>query len=122
MSFPATYNIRYYSGDVFEFVIRPKTSAGDPFPISDSTFKALFYISTQRGGSPEQTVEASAVIVGNNIRCTITPSIGNLLQSGTNYFYDVSVENLTNENIVYTLLTGTINVTDDITSPTEGQE
>jgi hypothetical protein len=122
LSFPATYNIRYYSGDVFEFVIRPKTSAGDPFPISDSTFRALFYISSQRGGSSEQTIEASAVIVGNNVRCTITPTIGNILQSGVTYFYDVSVENLTNANVVYTLLTGTINVTDDITSPSEEEE
>jgi hypothetical protein len=121
LSFPATYNIRYYSGDVLEFIIRPKTSAGDPFPISDSSYTAYFYISTQRGGSPSLTIEASATIIGNNVRCTITPSIGNLLQAGTNYFYDVSVESLTNQNVVYTLLTGTISVTKDITSPGQGE-
>jgi hypothetical protein len=43
--------------------------------------------------------------------------VGNSLIPGTTYFYDVSIENQSDSNIVYTLLTGTILVTGDITTP-----
>lgn len=115
MSFPATYNIRYYAGDLFEFIIRPKTSSGDPFPISTSTYVAKFFIAPSRGGTSSATIEASAVINGNNVLCSITPFAGNQLSAGTTYFYDVSVQSLSDTNTVYTLLTGTISVTKDIT-------
>lgn len=119
MSFPATYNIRYYKGDLYQFLIRPKTGTGEPFPISDSTHDAFFYISTQRGGSAVNTVVASASIVEGNVLATIQPSVGNSLNGNTQYFYDVSVRGKSpNNNQVYTLITGTLSVTLDITGPT----
>jgi hypothetical protein len=117
MSFPANFNIRYYKGDLYQFVIRPKTSAGDPFPISDSTHTANFYISTSRGGASENTIEGSATIVAGNISATIFPSVGNQLSANTQYFYDVSVVKNSDPNELYTLLTGTISITADITEP-----
>lgn len=117
MSFPATYNIRYYKGDLYQFVIRPKTSAGEIYSIDSTTYDAYFRISTSRGGVSGSTVSASTSIGDNSVTCELRPSVGNSLVPGTNYFYDVSIEDKTNSNIVYTLLTGTITVTGDITTP-----
>jgi hypothetical protein len=36
---------------------------------------------------------------------------------GTTYYYDVSIEDKSDSNILYTLLTGTITVTGDVTTP-----
>lgn len=117
MSFPATYNIRYYKGDLYQFVIRPKTSAGDIYPIDDATYFAYFRISTERNGAPEDTVSGNTSISDNAVTCEIRPTIGNALVPGTTYFYDVSIEDKSDSSVVYTLLTGTITVTGDITTP-----
>jgi hypothetical protein len=117
MSFPATYNIRYYKGDLYQFVIRPKTSAGDIYPIDDETYFAYFRISTQRDGESGDTVSANTSIGDNAVTCELRPSVGNSLVPGTTYYYDVSIEDQSDSNIVYTLLTGTISVTGDITTP-----
>lgn len=117
MSFPATFNIRYYKGDFYQFVIRPKTSTGDPFPISDTTHDAFFYISTSRGGNSVNTKTALAEITDGNVVATIVPSLGNQLGSPTTWYYDVSIRKKTNTNELYTVVTGTISVTSDITSP-----
>jgi hypothetical protein len=117
MSFPANFNISYYKGDLYQFVIRPKTSAGDPFPISSSTHTPFFYISTSRNGPAENTIVAAASIDGGNITATIFPSEGNQLSPGTQYFYDVSVQKNTDPDEIFTLLTGTVSVTGDITEP-----
>jgi hypothetical protein len=116
MSFPATYNINYYKGDNYQFVIRPKTSAGDPFPISSTTHNTYFRISTSRGGSAEDTEQLTSNIVDGNVVATIQPS-DNVGQSSTSYFYDISVQKKSDAEEVYTLLTGTISVTKDITDP-----
>lgn len=116
MSFPAIYNIQYYKGDVYQFVIRPKQANGDPFPISDSTHNAFFRISTSRGGPIANTRNAQAVIENGNIIATIVPSLGSALSATTPYFYDVSVQGKPpNSDQIYTLLTGTLTVTQDIT-------
>lgn len=117
MSFPATYNIRYYKGDLYQFVIRPKTSAGDIYPIDDSTYYSYFRISTERNGPSGSTISADTSISDNAVTCELRPSIGASLTPGTTYYYDVSIQDKTNSNIVYTLLTGTISVTGDITTP-----
>jgi hypothetical protein len=114
MAFPATYNINYYQGDTYQFVIRPKTSAGEIFPITSTAYDAYFRIDTERGRTDGLGIEASAAISDNAVTCTLTPSVGNSLIAGTVYFYDVSIESKTDPNIVYTLLTGTINITADI--------
>lgn len=117
MSFPATYNIRYYKGDLYQFVIRPKTSAGDIYPIDSSTYDAYFRISTARNISASATVSGNTSIGDNAVTCELRPSVGNGLVPGTTYYYDVSIEDQTDPNVVYTLLTGTITVTGDITEP-----
>jgi hypothetical protein len=118
LSFPGTFNIRYYKGDLYQFTIRPKQSTGAPFPISSTTHNAYFYISPQRGGPLGQTIVGSAVIEGGNVVATIVPSIGNTLTATTPYFYDVSIQGKPpNNNQIYTLVTGTLSVTSDITGP-----
>lgn len=117
MSFPGNYNIRYYKGDLYQFVIRPKTAAGDIYPVDDVTYDSYFRISTSRNGDSLNTVSASTAIGDNSITCEIRPDIGNSLSPGTTYYYDVSIQDKENANIVYTLLTGTISVTGDITTP-----
>lgn len=114
MAFPATYNIQYYQGDTYQFVIRPKTSAGEIFPVTSSVYNAYFRIDTERGGTDGTGINASATIGSNAVTCTITPTVGNNLVAGTTYFYDVSIANKTDNNIIYTLLTGTITITADI--------
>jgi hypothetical protein len=114
MAFPANYNIQYYQGDTYQFVIRPKTSAGEIFPVTSTVYDAYFRIDTQRGRTDGLGIEASASILDNSVTCTITPAVGNSLVAGTTYFYDVSIEDKTDPNIIYTLLTGTITITADI--------
>jgi hypothetical protein len=117
LSFPATYNFNYYKGDLFQFVVRPKNADGSNFEISNETHNAYFYISTSRGGPAISTISAAAVIQDGNIRSTIFPSIGNQLSQNVAYFYDISIEKKTNTNELFTLLTGRISVTADITRP-----
>ena len=117
MSFPATYNIKYYKGDLYQFVIRPKTSAGNIYPIDDATYFAYFRISTSRSGLSAGTISANTSISDNAVTCELRPFVGNSLTPGTTYFYDVSIEEKDDSNVVYTLLTGTITVTGDITTP-----
>ena len=114
MAFPATYNIQYYQGDTYQFVIRPKTSAGEIFPVTSTVYDSYFRIDTQRGRTDGLGIEASASIGDNSVTCTITPAVGNNLVAGTTYFYDVFIEDKTDPNIIYTLLTGTITITADI--------
>jgi hypothetical protein len=117
MAFPATYNIRYYKGDLYQFVIRPKTSAGDIYPIDDATYDAYFRISTSRGGLPEETISADTSIGDNSVTCELRPFTGDGLTPGVTYFYDVSLKDKEDSNVVYTLLTGSITVTGDIATP-----
>ena len=50
------------------------------------------------------------------VTCTITPEQGRELVAGTTYVYDVQITNTTpTPDVIFTLLTGSITVTDDIT-------
>lgn len=62
MAFPATYNIQYYKGDTYQFVIKPKDSTGNPFVMPASEYTANFYIATSRGDAPTQSLSGSASI------------------------------------------------------------
>jgi hypothetical protein len=111
MAFPSTYNFNYYRGDTAEFVARPKNANnGSSFELTD--YSASFTIANQRGSGATQ-YEADAIVneISDIVTCTITPTVGRTLAAGT-YVYDVEIENGTQ---IYTLLTGTITVTDDIT-------
>jgi hypothetical protein len=113
MAFPSTYNFNYYRGDTAQFVVRPKNS-NDSSSFNLSGYTGLFTIADQRGSSGVLSqVEADAVVddVTDVVTCTITPSVGRDLEAGT-YVYDIQIDN---ESQVFTLLTGTITVTDDIT-------
>jgi hypothetical protein len=111
MAFPSTYNFSYYRGDTGQFVIRPKNS-NDSSAFNLTGYTALFTIANQRGSAGVQ-VEAVATVdtATNVVTCTITPSVGRELSAG-NYVYDVQIDNTSQ---VFTLLTGSITVTDDIT-------
>jgi hypothetical protein len=117
MAFPGTYNFNYYRGDTAEFVIQPKNSNGEAFDLTGYT--ASFNIATTRGPivAPSVSYPANAVVndVTNIITCTIVPSTGRSLAAGT-YVYDVQITNETpNPDVIFTVLTGTITVTNDIT-------
>jgi hypothetical protein len=111
MAFPGTYNFNYYRGDRYEFVIRPKTANGDAFNVSG--YSAAFFVADARGEGQTQ-YEMQAVVDGDadTVTCTILPGAGEELVAGT-YVYDVQIDS--GATLVYTLLTGSITVTDDIT-------
>ena len=115
MAFPGSYNFNYYRGDTAEFVVRPKTSNGSAFDLTG--FSADFFIATARGEGAIQ-YEAQAIVDGttDTVTCTILPGIGRGLSFCT-YVYDVQIDNGPTE--IYTILTGTITVTDDITGADE---
>ena len=113
MAFPATYNFSYYRGDTNEFVIRQKNSDGSAFDLD--SYDAEFTIATARGAATSVVqYEAQAVVddVNNLVTCTILPGVGSQLAPGT-YVYDVQIDS--GASLVFTLLTGTISVTEQIT-------
>jgi len=125
MAFPGTYNFNYYAGDTFEFFVYPKNSSGGVFE-DLSNYTPLFLVSSARGLSASAAVinsvsastDASATVEdGDHVSCTIKPAGGRKLTAPT-YVYDVQIRN-TNVSSpsfgkVFTLLTGTINVTQDV--------
>jgi predicted DNA binding protein len=114
MAFPGTYNFNYYRGDTYQFVIRPKTTNGGTFALDDYDGNAIFTIANKRGtGATQVNATATIDVEQDIVTCTIEPSQGRNLSAGTTYVYDVQIDN--GANIIYTLLTGSITVTDDIT-------
>jgi hypothetical protein len=122
MAFPGTYNFNYYAGDTFEFFVYPKNSTGTEFD-ELSNYTALFLVATSRGASASiidslDSSEALATIEdGDHVSCTIKPAGGRKLTDAA-YFYDLQIENTSASSSsfgkVFTLLTGTINVTQDV--------
>lgn len=117
MAFPATFNIAYYQGDRYEFTIRPKQANGDPFNLAGYT--GLFTVATTRGNTAAIVGSAQSASVNSNagtVTCVIQPSFGTTL-TGSSYVYDVEITaSASNGSNVYTLVTGNINVTRDITN------
>lgn len=123
MAFPGTYNFNYYAGDTFEFFVYPKNSTGGVFDdLSD--YAALFIVATARGSAPAAVLSSAdpseltvTVEDGDHVSCTIKPEGGRQLSAAT-YFYDIEIENTSASSPsfgkVFTLLTGTINVTQDV--------
>jgi len=141
MAFPATYDFNYYKGDTFEFRIYPKKNDGTVFELSGfnipSSFantpdyytdssapydSAQFTISTVRGsvGTPIKCFSRISDD-GTFVQCAIRPTEGITLLAGTEYVYDVEVRKPAGSpgtgqyEIVHTLLTGTITITDQVT-------
>jgi hypothetical protein len=125
MAFPGTYNISYYRGDTLEFKIFPKDASGAAFDLSefDNGFGPNFTISTSRGESGvEDQVVAYAQIIDDHILCVIRPEDGEQLDPTKRYVYDIEiVKGSIPYDIVYTLLTGTISVTDQVSGVSVGE-
>ena len=119
MAFPATYNFAYYQGDRYEFVLRPKQSNGEAFVLTG--YSGLFTVATARGNSSSVIGTAQTASVDSSlgtVTCVITPTFGALL-TGSSYVYDIQIRN-NSASAVYTLVTGTISVTRDITQTGSG--
>jgi hypothetical protein len=120
MAFPGTLNINYYKGDTYEFRIYPKDSLGASFDLSQYG-NAKFTVSTSRGPSGvADQVTCLAVITsgvsGNYVTCTIRPDDLRDLDVSNQYVYDVQIRRAASpHDYIYTLLTGNLLITDDIT-------
>lgn len=123
MAFPGTYNFDYYRGDTFQFLITPKTSTGATFALdSYAASGAIFTISSARGDSPSMTINsvddsdklvATINTATDTITCLIKPNAREDLVGENTYYYDVEIFN--GASLRYTLVTGEITVTDDVT-------
>jgi hypothetical protein len=128
MAFPGTYNISYYRGDTYEFKIYPKDASGAAFPLEgyDLSEGVKFTISSDRGNAGiDDQIEGYAAISADrtHITCAIRPENGNLLTPTFNYVYDVEINKAgTPYNIVRTLLTGGISVTDQVSGAIEAED
>jgi len=124
MAFPGTYNFNYYKGDTFEFRVYPKDSAGGTFPLSQFVSPngvTKFTIAPSRGAT-SGLIEGYAEISNDQtfILCAVTPTNGLSMTAGTPYVYDVEIARTSaNYDYVYTLLTGNITVSEQVTQPGE---
>jgi len=114
IAFPANFNFSYYQGDKYEFSIRPKISNGEPFDLAG--YSGLFTVATERGNpaaiigsSQTASVDAGA----GTVTVVIEPSFGQTL-TGSSYVYDVEISS--SGSNVFTLVTGNIGITRDITN------
>lgn len=132
MAFPGNYSFAYYRGDTFEFRIYPKTSSGSVFDLSgyNKTNGAKFTLSTARGAAGfDNQISAEATISEDEtyIQCSILPETGILLSPSVTYVYDVEISKVDSSSgdevtYTYTLLTGSVTVTDHITGATAAEE
>lgn len=119
MAFPGELNINYYKGDTHEFKIYPQKTDGSIFYLNDYS-NAKFKIAEVRGtaGLADQ-ISGSAIIStdGTHVVCAITPANGAEMDPSITYVYDVQVyaPGSGTYDKIFTLLTGSISVTDDVT-------
>jgi hypothetical protein len=117
MAFPASYNFSYYQGDKYEFVLRPKQANGEAFDLSGYT--GLFTVATARGNADAVIGESQEVDIDANagtVTVAIEPSFGTTL-TGNSYLYDVEISaSASSGSNIFTLVTGTISITRDITN------
>jgi hypothetical protein len=114
VAFPGTYNFNYYQGDTLEFKVYPKTSTGSAFP-GLSTYTAQFTIANARGTGRTVAYQGYTRIESDHIICAITPDL--IIPSGT-WVYDVEISKTQASpySLVYTLLTGSMSVTEQVTT------
>ena len=113
MAFPKIHNFDYYRGDTFEFNIELKKQDGTDFDVT--VFENFrFTIANRRGSTGTQVPALAARIDPASVKCTIKSDVGATLAAGE-YVYDVQITDTTaTPNIIYTILTGIITVTEDI--------
>jgi hypothetical protein len=120
MAFPGELNINYYKGDTYEFKVYPQKTDGSIFYLTDY-INAKFTIAESRGPSSSSNphIIGSALISSDktHITCAITPENGAEMISSQTYVYDIQVYDPRSGtyDMVLTLLTGSISVTDDVT-------
>jgi hypothetical protein len=122
MSFPGSYNIRYYYGDTLEFRIFPKNASGEIFDLSTFT-EVKFTLAPNRNTPIDEHITCFAQISSDstNILCTIRPEDSENINPDLQYVYDVEVSKTASPyDIVYTLLTGSVTVVRDVTRPDDG--
>lgn len=115
MAFPGELNINYYRGDTYDFNVYPKKTDGTVFDLA-SFGTVAFTIAEIRGKDGVSTqLEADAAIADNNtyIACQIPPAIGRQLSPAKSYAYDIQIKSTSPEK-VYTVLTGTITVSEEV--------
>lgn len=117
MAFPGTYNIDYYKGDTYEFRIYPKDSSGAPFSLYGYGAENFTIAPTRGEIDDSKIITCYAKIENDNILCVIRPSDGEKLSvEDSPYYYDVEIENTSGDYAkLYTLLTGSIAVTEQVT-------
>lgn len=114
MAFPAVYNFNYYNGDTYSFVVNPKQSNGDPFDLSGFENSGLFIVAASRGGETVATGTVDINTADSQLTCYLSASAGAAL-TGNSYVYDIQITNSSaSPELVYTLLTGNIAVTQDV--------
>lgn len=115
--FPATYNFAYYQGDRYEFVLRPKQANGGAFNLNG--YSGLFTVATSRGNTEAIVGTSQTASVDANagtVTVVIEPEFGTTL-TGNSYLYDVEISaSASSGSNIYTLVTGAISVTRDITN------
>ena len=142
MAFPGTYNISYYKGDTLEFKIYPKDASGAAFDLTgyfplfvisiasgtneapkyfDLTgfSTAKFTIATARGSGATQILATAEVATDlTHVACVITPAQSEDLDPAIQYVYDVEISKTVPGGYpyVYTLLTGTLSITDQVSA------
>jgi hypothetical protein len=132
MAFPGTYNFNYYRGDTFEFRIYPKDSSGAAFDLSgyNASSGSKFTIAKARGaagaGVTDKVVCDSVIdSSGGFVECTIAPEDGIGLDPDITYVYDVEISKVVGtspnqKTYTYTLLNGSITITDHVSGATTG--
>jgi len=130
MAFPGTYNINYYLGDTQEFKVYPKNNDGSPFDLTD--FSApKFIIAQTRGAEVADQIAAYAEIAtdpsGVHLLCAIRPEDAAKMDPSVQYVYDIEIvlpssteRNNKSYDIVHTVLTGNLTITQDITTEESG--
>lgn len=119
MAFPGELNINYYKGDTHEFKVYPQKTDGSIFYLNDYS-NATFKIAQVRGSAGVSgQISGSAKIStdGTYILCAITPENGEAMDPSIKYVYDIQVYSPGSDTYdkVFTLLTGSISITDDVT-------
>lgn len=119
MAFPGELNINYYKGDTYEFKVYPQKIDGAIFYLNDYS-NATFTIAKIRGnaGIADQITGSAKISTdGTYVTCAITPENGLLMDASIKYVYDVQVyaPGSGTYDKIFTLLTGSISVTDDVT-------
>ena len=134
MAFPGTYNISYYKGDTYEFRVYPKTASGDAYSLSSFLYdhdgnpatadlnSVIFAFAETRGGNSATGYHQCYAKISDDktyVTCAIRPADAAYLNPAKTYVYDVQVSKPAGGGeypTVITLMTGSITVTDQVTS------